>query len=198
MQLSAEARLKTMERQMEDQRQKLYTTEINLATEKQTVLNLKAELQKAKEAARVAREVVKAMVNTSYERGVLDTVTSLAEEVIIVCWDYVTESWGMAMDWVGVPADSELRRVKSIFYLEDIREISSTVLPTEQPLTAQARLPDGKVSKRARVDEESQLLTKAKPFEDALTIRDVVSQVKDTELKSQADPKGPLPAKTNV
>ena len=136
VQLSAEARLKTMERQMEDQRQKLYTTEINLATEKQTVLNLKAELQKAKEAAWVAREVVKAMVNTSYERGVLDTVTSLAEEVIIVCWDYVTESWGMAMDWVGVPADSELRRVKSIFYLEDIREISSTVLPTEQPLTA--------------------------------------------------------------
>ena len=29
---------------MEDQRQKLYTIEINLATEKQTVLNLKAEL----------------------------------------------------------------------------------------------------------------------------------------------------------
>ena len=64
--LSAEAGLKTMERQMEDQRQKLYMTEINLAIEKQTVLNLKAKLQKAKEAARVAREAAEAMVNASY------------------------------------------------------------------------------------------------------------------------------------
>ena len=44
MRRSAEASLKTMERQMEDQRQKLCTTEINLATEKQTILDLKAEL----------------------------------------------------------------------------------------------------------------------------------------------------------
>ena len=64
--LSAEAGLKTMERQMEDQRQKLYMTEINLATKKQIVLNLKAKLQKAKEAAQVAREAAKAMVNASY------------------------------------------------------------------------------------------------------------------------------------
>ena len=42
--LSAEAGLKTMERQMEDQHQKLHITEINLATKKQIVLNLKAEL----------------------------------------------------------------------------------------------------------------------------------------------------------
>ena len=44
MRLSAEVGLKTMERQMEDQRQKLYTIEINLATEKQTVLDFKAVL----------------------------------------------------------------------------------------------------------------------------------------------------------
>ena len=64
--LSAEAGLKTMERQMEDQRQKLYMTEINLATEKQTVLNLKAKLQKAKEATQVAREAAEATMNASY------------------------------------------------------------------------------------------------------------------------------------
>ena len=44
VQLSTEAGLKTMERQMEDQCQKLHVIEINLATEKQAVLNLKAEL----------------------------------------------------------------------------------------------------------------------------------------------------------
>ena len=64
--LSAEAGLKTMERQMEDQHQKLYMTEIILATKKQIVLNLKAKLQKAKEAARVAREAAEATVNASY------------------------------------------------------------------------------------------------------------------------------------
>ena len=42
--LSTEASLKTMERKMEHQRQKLHITEINLATEKQTVLNLKGKL----------------------------------------------------------------------------------------------------------------------------------------------------------
>ena len=41
---SAEAGLKNAESQAEDQRQKLYVTETNLATEKQTVLDLKATL----------------------------------------------------------------------------------------------------------------------------------------------------------
>ena len=49
--LSVEAGLKTVERQAEDQRQKLHLTEIDLATEKQLDLDLKVELQKAKEAA---------------------------------------------------------------------------------------------------------------------------------------------------
>ena len=49
--LSAEAGLKTVERQAEDQRQKLHLTEIDLATQRQLVIDLKVELQKAKEVA---------------------------------------------------------------------------------------------------------------------------------------------------
>ena len=49
--LSVEAGLKTVERQAEDQRQKLHLTEIDLATQKQLVIDLKVKLQKAKEAA---------------------------------------------------------------------------------------------------------------------------------------------------
>ena len=49
--LSAEVGLKTVERQAEDQRQKLHLTEIDLATQKQLVIDLKVKLQKAKEAA---------------------------------------------------------------------------------------------------------------------------------------------------
>ena len=46
---------------------------INLATEKQMVSDLKAELSKAKEAAHLAREATEAAVVISYERGVVDT-----------------------------------------------------------------------------------------------------------------------------
>ena len=48
---SAEAGLKTMERQFEEVRKNLHYTEINLATEKQTVTELLEELRKAREAA---------------------------------------------------------------------------------------------------------------------------------------------------
>ena len=90
--LSVEAGLKTIERQMKDQWQKLHITEIDLATEKQAVLDLRAELQKAKDAAWVAREVDVATVKASYERGVLDTKTRLSKEVVVACRDYCTKS----------------------------------------------------------------------------------------------------------
>ena len=48
--LSAEVGLKIAERQAEDQHQQLHITEIDLATQKQLVMDLKAELQKVKEA----------------------------------------------------------------------------------------------------------------------------------------------------
>ena len=40
-----------MERQVEDQCQKLHLIEIDLATQRQLVINLKVELQKAKKVA---------------------------------------------------------------------------------------------------------------------------------------------------
>ena len=70
----------------------MHVTEINLATEKELVLDLKAQLQKAKEAAWVAREAAEAAVKASYEHGVLDTENRLTEEVAVVCRDYCTES----------------------------------------------------------------------------------------------------------
>ena len=48
---SAEAGLKTTERQAEDLRKELHYCEINLATEKQMVTELREELRKAKVAA---------------------------------------------------------------------------------------------------------------------------------------------------
>ena len=149
--------------------------ELNLATKKQKVLDLKAELQKLKDVARVAKEATEAIVNASYERGIANTETRLSEEVAVVCRDYCTESWGVAMDWAGVPANSELRRAESIFFPVDIQEIPDTVPSIEQLLPTQTPLIDAEVPKGAGGGEEAQLLVKAKSSEDALTIKDVVS-----------------------
>ena len=57
---SAEAGLKTTEKQFEDICKQLHYTEINLATEKQLVTKLREELQKAGEAAQLIKEAVEA------------------------------------------------------------------------------------------------------------------------------------------
>ena len=71
--LSALVGLKTAEAQAEDQHKLLYTTKLNLATEKVKVLSLKAKLQKAKVEAQTVREASKAAEDAAYERGVLET-----------------------------------------------------------------------------------------------------------------------------
>ena len=120
---NAEAGLKTTTKQAEDMRQQLHLSEINLATEKQMVSDLKAQLLQEKEAARLAREAVEAAVAASYERGVANNKARLTEEVAAVCRDYITVSWEVALDRAAVPADSDLRKIMNIFFPEDIREI---------------------------------------------------------------------------
>ena len=53
---SAEVGLKSAETHAEDQHQQLYVTETSLTTEKQTVLDLRAALQKAEEEIQLAKE----------------------------------------------------------------------------------------------------------------------------------------------
>ena len=90
---SAEARLKNAEAQAEDQCKDLYTTQLNLATEQAAVLDLKAKLQKAEEALKVAQESATAAETSAYERGVLETKARLTAEVIVVCREYCAEMY---------------------------------------------------------------------------------------------------------
>ena len=53
---NAETGLKTTERQAEDFRKELHYCEINLATEKQMVTELREELRKAREATQLLKE----------------------------------------------------------------------------------------------------------------------------------------------
>ena len=95
---SAEAELKTTEAQAKDQRKQLYTIQINLTTKKATVLNLRAELQKAHEALKMAQEVTKAAEAADYERGVLETEARLTVEMTMVCRDYCAETYYRSLD----------------------------------------------------------------------------------------------------
>ena len=57
---SAEAGLKTTERQFEEVCKNLHYSEINLAMEKQMVTELREELHKAREAAQLFKEAAEA------------------------------------------------------------------------------------------------------------------------------------------
>ena len=77
--------MKSVEVQVEDQRKELYTTQLNLATEKVAVLDLQSKLLKAEEALKVAQEATIAAETLAYERGVLETETRLTAKVTVVC-----------------------------------------------------------------------------------------------------------------
>ena len=53
-----------------------------------------------------------------------ETQARLTKEFFAVVRDYCDISWGKALDVVGVPADSGLRRPESIYYDPEIRELS--------------------------------------------------------------------------
>ena len=192
---SALAGLKSAKAQAEDQRKLLYTTKVNLATEKATVLSLKAELQKAKEAAEVVREATKAAEEAAYKRGMEDIEKRLAKEITEVCRDYCSETWVEALNCAGVPPDFELRKAESVFFSKVIKEA-----PTDLPLTIIMSLPPpeqvsdtqvlvgGAEILMGVVRKGKEVLSSAKDVlaEDPLTIKDMVSQAKVVESKSGA------------
>ena len=85
---SAETGLKTTEKQFEDIRKQLHYTEINLATEKQLVTELREELRKAREAAQLLKEVAEVEKQAAYTLGMEETQARLTEEFSIVARDY--------------------------------------------------------------------------------------------------------------
>ena len=67
---SAEAGLKTTERQFEEMHKELHYSEINLATEKQMVTELREELRKARETAQLFKEAAEVEKQAAYALGV--------------------------------------------------------------------------------------------------------------------------------
>ena len=86
------------------------------------VLDLQAKLKKAEEALKVAQEAATTAETLAYERGMLEVETRLTAEVTAVCREYYAETYSQALDRVGIPADSDLRRTDQVYYPEDLRE----------------------------------------------------------------------------
>ena len=102
-----------------------------MAMEKQLVTELYEELHKTREVAQLFKEAVEAEKQATYTLGVQETQGKLTEEFSAVGREYCDISWGKALDVVGIPADSSLRRPESIYYDPDICELSgpSSSLP---------------------------------------------------------------------
>ena len=72
-------------------------------------MDLKAELQKTREATHLAKEPVEVEKKASYLLGVEETKIRLVEELSEVCRNYCDATWDKALSAVEVPADSALR-----------------------------------------------------------------------------------------
>ena len=88
-------------------------TEINLATEKQAVLDLKVMFQKAKEEVQLAKEAAEAEKRVTYQLGMEETEVRLIEELSEVCRDYCSITWDKALNAAGVPTDSAWRLLEN-------------------------------------------------------------------------------------
>ena len=132
--------------QVEERRKQLHYSKINLAIERQLVKELCEELQKAKEAAQLAKEAAEAEKQAAYTLGAEETQAKLTEEFSAVCKEYCGVTWCKALDAAGVPVGSNLRRLESIYYDPEIRELSGpdsshpeqATQASEQPMADQA------------------------------------------------------------
>ena len=84
---------------------------------------LREELRKAREVVQLLKEATEVEKQAAYALGVQETQSRLTEEFSTVARDYCNITWGKTLDVAGIPADSNLRQLESIYYDLDIREL---------------------------------------------------------------------------
>ena len=197
---STKVGLKNAQDRAKDQHKKLYLIEIELATQKQLVLELRAKLVKSKATARMAEEATMASRLSAYEQRVQDTEARLADKLFEVCRDYYKDTWQEALNLAEVLVDSEWREARNIHYHPDIRKVLANLprspalapLAIEKPLTAEALLPPLKVSKDPnQVGDQGQGAEKAKEKGKGKEVqalpeaKDAATKAKEAEDKSK-------------
>ena len=83
-------------------------------------MDLKTELEKAKETTRAAKAIAKASKQKAYDLRVQETEAHLTKELFRVYRDYYQKVWIEALNLVGVHAASEWRRPQNIYYPQDL------------------------------------------------------------------------------
>ena len=101
---------------------------IKLAMANQQVVDMKVELEKAKEVAQAAMD---ASGKKFYDLRVKETEACLTDELAGVCKDYYLEVWTDALNLIEVPAASEWWKVENIYYPQDLREALEALLGPE-------------------------------------------------------------------
>ena len=59
-----------------------------------------------------------------------ETKIRLADELVEVCRDYCKEVWLEALNLAGVPATSEWREARNVYYPPHIREVPADLPPS--------------------------------------------------------------------
>ena len=90
-------------------------------------MELKADLQKAKEAAHLAKKATEAEKQASYLLGVEETQVKLTEELAEVCRDYCNVTWDEVLNVAEVLVNSAWRQPRSIYYHPDICEVPGAI-----------------------------------------------------------------------
>ena len=92
------------------------------------------ELRQARETAQLFKEAAEAEKQAAYALEVQETQSRLTEELSAIVRDYCDISWGKALDAAGIPADSSLRRLESVYYDPDIcKLLGPSSSPSAQP-----------------------------------------------------------------
>ena len=123
-------------------------TEINLATKKQVILDLKVALQKAKDEAQLAKEVAEPEKKAVYQLGAEEMGARLTEELPEVCRDYCSISRAQALNAAGVLANFAMRLPENVFYPPEIREVlADAPEASEQPADIPNAIPLAEITR---------------------------------------------------
>ena len=118
---------------------------------------------------------------SAYERGVLEMETRLTAEVTAICREYCAETYNQALDRARIHADSDLRRIDQVYYLEDLRENPTPPPPPNEPFLAQKSSQNSKLPIRFEKEEQEKEKEKAKEKE---------KEKKKEQNKADANPYG--------
>lgn len=102
-----------------------------MAIAKLQVVDLKAKLEKAKEAAWAAKVATDVSEQKYYDLEVQEIEACLIKELARVYRKYCQKMLTEALNLAGVPTALKWRRAENVYYPQDLREVPAALLGPE-------------------------------------------------------------------